>query len=135
MSMNDWLGTRQLGWIANNRRVPQRTESVAHVAERVMTRTRKASEQREGCLSILRDVLDDEALVRCCVGPVRGGTLYILVDDERLCSVFHMRWADAIHQRLSAVRPQLRARQVRFVPQRDADVGSAAASGRGNGTD
>ncbi|MCH8966278.1 MAG: hypothetical protein IID43_01245 [Planctomycetes bacterium] len=105
--------TKQLDWIVGNRRKFRHSTPVGSWAMRVLERARPRTSPATVHAAVT-DVVDQEFLDHCTIGPLQGGVLTILVDDARLVYAFRWRWVLHLIEHLQAKHPGIGVQKVCF---------------------
>lgn len=104
---------KQLDWIIGNRRRSYCSTPVSPWAIRVLERARRWTSST-AVHAAVTEVVDQEFLDHCTIGPVQGGVLTILVDDTRLVYAFRWRWVLHLVEHLRAKHPRIGVQRVCF---------------------
>ena len=106
---------RQLTWVMANRTRRDRTRQAgAAVLGLVDGALTAATEERGRLAATLAQHVDQEFLRHCRLSDVRGGAVFISVDEPGLVSAMRMRWAASLEAALRTYRSSQAAHRVTF---------------------
>ena len=119
---------RQLTWVMANRTRRDRTRRAgAAVLGLVDGVLKVATGERTKLAAILAEQVDQEFLRHCRLSDVRGGAVFISVDEPGLVSAMRMRWAASLESAFRTYRGAQAVHRVAF------EFGRRAATARADG--
>lgn len=108
---------KSLVWVLSNRRPRRRVSAFAVLAREVLSSASRGRRREAGDPRIeayLFKCVDEEFRAHCAIGPIRNGTLSVVVDDERLLYAYRSRWTDVLLARLAKLPGRRAVSRIRF---------------------
>ncbi|MFQ5491118.1 MAG: DciA family protein [Phycisphaerae bacterium] len=109
------MSRENLRWVHRNRQPRDRAVAVGRLAEQIVgDRVQPAGRRVEAIQRVLVEMVDEEFIAHCTLGPLEGGRLTLLVDDPAWAYALRQRWLVPLLERLRSARGSVRVTSLCF---------------------